>query len=71
VRSLAVINAAFDARHKPVQYSFAEARSSDWAPFCDRFERRRWMQWPEVTGRNPKASKVAIKAAYGEEPDNA
>jgi hypothetical protein len=63
----AIINAAFDARHKPVKVDFVEMRPEGWEPFCDRFGRRDWMQWPEVTGRNAKASKQNVKAAYGEE----
>lgn len=61
----AIINASFDAGYGVQEFSFADVQGSSWSPFCDRFPRADWMQWPEVTGRNTKASVENVKAAYG------
>ncbi|KKN79975.1 hypothetical protein LCGC14_0334830 [marine sediment metagenome] len=34
-----------------VEWRFAEPRPVDWSPFCDRFPRADWMQWPEEERR--------------------
>ena len=43
------------AHDKPVRlnWRFVNARPDDWSPFCDRFTRAKWMQWP-ATHKEPK-----------------
>lgn len=39
----------YDPRHdaaEEVKWRSCEAREDDWEPFCDRFPRLDWMQWP-------------------------
>jgi hypothetical protein len=38
-----------EAHDKPVvpEWRFVEARPEDWTPFCDRFQRKDWMKWPD------------------------
>jgi hypothetical protein len=65
----AIIRAMFDARHAPDRIDFVHERPESWSPFSDRFQCADWMQWPEVTGRNRKAAKRNVLAAYGRDAD--
>lgn len=38
---------------------FCEAQPSDWTPFCDRFQRAEWMQWPVVEPPDALAAATA------------
>ncbi len=29
-----------------IEWRFCEERPDDWTPFCDRFQRVKWMVWP-------------------------
>lgn len=42
-----VILATFDERPSDLEWRFIDERSGDWSPFCSRFARGDWMQWPE------------------------
>jgi hypothetical protein len=45
-----VIEASYDDGAAGVfEWSFSNPRSDDWEPFCDRFPRADWMQWPFPT----------------------
>lgn len=42
-----IIRRAHDEpRAKPEWRGEPQARAHDWAPFCDRFRRAKWMRWP-------------------------
>lgn len=32
-----------------LEWRFVDERPADWSPYCDRFERADWMQWPDTT----------------------
>ncbi len=65
----AIIDASFDEGFFGVdEWSFCDARPAGWEPFADRFQRAKWMQWPDVTGRNEKASAENRTLAYGATP---
>lgn len=40
--------AAHDREPHYLEFRFANERDADWSPFCDRFERADWMQWPAL-----------------------
>lgn len=41
------IAAAHDkANVDDIEWRFCNERAADWSPFCDRFPRAEWMQWP-------------------------
>lgn len=31
-----------------LEWRFCERKSQDWSPFCDRFSKHEWMQWPNL-----------------------
>ena len=41
-----VVN-AHDISPTRLAWRFVEERPDDWEPFCDRFPRAEWMQWPD------------------------
>lgn len=43
---------AHDEYPDDVEWRFCEEKPDDWSPFCDRFNRAKWMQWP--TAPKPK-----------------
>jgi hypothetical protein len=45
-RAELVIEQAYDRPGGVLDWSFANERSDDWEPFCDRFPRAEWMKWP-------------------------
>lgn len=58
----ALVVAAYERPPKSVEWRFCEERPNDWTPFCDRFERKPWMRWPEPTdGAEPDKTKVRTK----------
>lgn len=34
-----------------IEWRFVEERPDDWEPFCDRFQRADWMEWPGKAAR--------------------
>jgi hypothetical protein len=42
----AAIEAAYDKPGGALEWSFSNERADDWEPFCERFPRADWMQWP-------------------------
>lgn len=42
-----LIRASYDTQPDGIDWRFCEEQTRDWSPFCDRFPRRDWMQWPE------------------------
>lgn len=42
-----MILAAYDKKPRSIEFRFCNARPGDWNPFCGRFPRADWMQWPE------------------------
>lgn len=65
----AIIRAMFDARYAPERIDFVHERPDTWSPFASRFQRDDWMQWPDVTKRNPRASKRNTVEAYGKDAE--
>lgn len=43
-----------------LRWRFVEEQSSDWSPFCDRFPRSAWMQWPGVRSPSVEAPPTNI-----------
>lgn len=41
-----VILASHDDKPKDIEWRFCNERPDGWEPFCDRFPRADWMQWP-------------------------
>lgn len=41
-----IIAHAHDNEDTPIEWRFTNRREDNWAPFCERFPRADWMQWP-------------------------
>lgn len=42
-----LIKASYDTPPDEIEWRFIAERGDKWSPFCDRFPRGDWMQWPE------------------------
>ena len=43
---LKTVIAAYDTKPAVVEWRFIEEQPVDWSPFCDRFPKADWMEWP-------------------------
>lgn len=43
-----VILDAHDKGHEPARWRFVNPMAQNWSPFCGRFPRADWMQWPDT-----------------------
>ena len=43
-----LIKASYDTPPDEIEWRIVVQHDKHWSPFCDRFPRRDWMQWPET-----------------------
>lgn len=55
--ALAAVRKAY-GRHRPpsFRWRFVLRQQDDWSPFCERFQRSDWMQWPSAPAATEEAS---------------
>jgi len=35
-----------------IEWRFVTEQPDDWSPYCDRFQKADWMQWPDAEGKD-------------------